>query len=68
MVEKDVTVAAREIPQITRNTFEPKRFLESEVIDGDTKRTIVEITLDTEICPLYLHVVLVSPPVFNYYI
>ena len=48
MVEKDVTVAAREIHQITRNTFEPKRFLESEVIDGDTKRTTVEIRLDTE--------------------
>jgi len=37
----------REIHQITRHTFEPKRFLSSEVIDGDTKGTIVEITLDS---------------------
>lgn len=30
------------------HTFEPKRSLRSEVIDGDTKGTIVEITLDSE--------------------
>jgi ribosome-associated toxin RatA of RatAB toxin-antitoxin module len=47
-VEEDVTVAGREIHQITRHTFEPKRFLKSEVINGDTKGTIVEITLDPE--------------------
>jgi ribosome-associated toxin RatA of RatAB toxin-antitoxin module len=47
-VEEDVTVAGREIHQITRHTFEPKRFLGSEVIDGDTKGTIVGITLDPE--------------------
>jgi len=47
-VEEEVTVAGREIHQITRHTFEPKRFLRSEVIDGDTKGTIVEITLDPE--------------------
>ena len=47
-VEEDVTVSGREIHQITRHTFEPKRFLRSEVIDGDTKGTIVEITLDPE--------------------
>jgi ribosome-associated toxin RatA of RatAB toxin-antitoxin module len=47
-VEEDVTVAGREIHQITRHTFEPKRSLRSEVIDGDTKGTIVEITLDSE--------------------
>ncbi|MDQ3717966.1 MAG: SRPBCC family protein [Thermoproteota archaeon] len=47
-VEEDVTVAGREIHQITKHTFEPKRFLRSEVIDGDTKGTIVEITLDPE--------------------
>ena len=45
-VEEDVTVAGREIHQITRHTFEPKRFLRSEVVDGDTKGTIVEIILD----------------------
>lgn len=47
-VEEDVKVAGREIHQITRHTFEPNRFLRSEVIDGDTKGTIVEITLDPE--------------------
>lgn len=46
-VEEDVHVAGREIHQITRHTFEPKRFLRSAVIDGDTKGTIVEITLDS---------------------
>ena len=35
-----------DIHQITRHTFEPKRFLRSEVVDGDTKGTIVEIILD----------------------
>ncbi len=44
-VDENVTVAGREIHQITRHTFEPKRFLRSEVVDGDTKGTIVEITL-----------------------
>jgi ribosome-associated toxin RatA of RatAB toxin-antitoxin module len=47
-VEEDVMVAGREIHQIARHTFEPKRSLRSEVIDGDTKGTIVEITLDSE--------------------
>jgi ribosome-associated toxin RatA of RatAB toxin-antitoxin module len=47
-VEEDVTVAGRELHQITRHMFEPNRFLRSEVIDGDTKGTIVEITLDPE--------------------
>ena len=45
-VEEDVTVAGREIHQITRHTFEPQRFLRSEVVDGDTRGTIVEIILD----------------------
>lgn len=44
-VDENVTVAGREIHQITRHTFEPKRFLRSEVVGGDTKGTIVEITL-----------------------
>ena len=47
-VEEDVTVGGREIHQIARHTFEPKRLLRSEVIDGDTKGTIVEIILDRE--------------------
>ncbi len=45
-IEEDVMVAGREIHQITRHAFEPKRFLRSEVVDGDTKGTIVEIILD----------------------
>jgi len=47
-VEEDVTLAGREIHQITRHTLEPKRFIRSEVMDGDTKGTIIEITLDPE--------------------
>ena len=34
--------------RISRHTFEPKHFLRSEVLDGDTKGTIIEITLDPE--------------------
>ena len=47
-VEEDVTIGGREIHQISRHTFEPKHFLRSEVLDGDTKGTIIEITLDPE--------------------
>ena len=47
-VEEDVTVAGRKIHQITKHVFEPKRFLRSEVLDGDTKGTIVEITLNSD--------------------
>lgn len=47
-VEEDVTFAGREIHQITRHTLEPKHLLRSEVMDGDTKGTIIELTLDPE--------------------
>jgi len=47
-VEEDVTVAGRKIHQITKHTLEPKRRLKSEVLEGDTKGTVVEITLDPE--------------------
>jgi carbon monoxide dehydrogenase subunit G len=47
-VEEDITVAGREIHQITMHTFEPNRYLRSEVTDGDTKGTVVEITLAPE--------------------
>jgi ribosome-associated toxin RatA of RatAB toxin-antitoxin module len=47
-VEEDITIGGREIHQISRHTFEPKHFLRSEVLDGDTKGTIIEITLDPE--------------------
>ncbi len=39
---------AEKIHQITKHVFEPKRFLRSEVLDGDTKGTIVEITLNSD--------------------
>jgi carbon monoxide dehydrogenase subunit G len=47
-VEEDVTVAGREIHQITRHTLEQDRKLKSEVIDGDTKGTIVQIMLEPD--------------------
>jgi carbon monoxide dehydrogenase subunit G len=46
-VEEDVMVAGRKIHQITKHTFQPMQILRSEVIEGDTKGTIVEITLDS---------------------
>jgi ribosome-associated toxin RatA of RatAB toxin-antitoxin module len=47
-VEETVTVAGREIHQITRHELEPSRRLRSEVLEGDTKGTIVEITLEQD--------------------
>jgi len=47
-VEEDVTVAGRKIHQITKHTLEPKRHLKSEVLEGDTKGTVVKITLEPE--------------------
>jgi ribosome-associated toxin RatA of RatAB toxin-antitoxin module len=46
--EEDVTVAGRDIHQKTKHTLEPSRVLRSEVIDGDTKGTVVQISLDPE--------------------
>lgn len=42
---EDVTAAGREIHQVTKHTFDSDRTLRSEVIDGDTKGTVVQITL-----------------------
>jgi ribosome-associated toxin RatA of RatAB toxin-antitoxin module len=50
-VEEDVTVAGRKIHQITKHTLEPKRFLQSEVLEGDTKGTIVKIMLEQDSDP-----------------
>ena len=47
-VEEDVTAAGREIHQVTRHLLEPNRQLRSEVIEGDTKGTLVVITLEPE--------------------
>lgn len=46
--EEDVTVAGREIHQITRHTLNPKSSLKSEVVEGDTKGTVVVISLSPE--------------------
>jgi ribosome-associated toxin RatA of RatAB toxin-antitoxin module len=43
---EDVTVAGREIHQVTKHTMEPSRKLRSEVVEGDTKGTVVEISLE----------------------
>lgn len=47
-VEEDVVFGGRKLHQITRHAFEAQHLLRSEVIDGDTKGTIVEIMLDPE--------------------
>jgi carbon monoxide dehydrogenase subunit G len=47
-VEEDVTVAGRKIHQITKHVFEPKRYLKSEVLEGDTKGTVVKISLEPD--------------------
>ncbi len=47
-VEEEVTGAGREIHQVTRHRLEPSRLLRSEVIDGDTKGTLVQISLEQE--------------------
>jgi carbon monoxide dehydrogenase subunit G len=46
--EEDVTVAGREIHQVTRHTLEPGKKLKSEVIEGDTKGTVVQILLEPD--------------------
>jgi uncharacterized membrane protein len=47
-VEEDVMFGGRKIHQITKHVFEPQHRLRSEVMDGDTKGTVVEITLDPD--------------------
>ena len=46
--EEDVTVAGREIHQIVKHTLEPSKILRSEVVQGDTKGTVVQISLTPE--------------------
>jgi ribosome-associated toxin RatA of RatAB toxin-antitoxin module len=43
--EEDVTVAGRDIHQVTKHTLDPHNSLRSEVIEGDTKGTLVHISL-----------------------
>lgn len=47
-VEEDVTAAGRELHQVTKHLLEPSRQLRSEVMEGDTKGTLVVITLEPE--------------------
>jgi len=47
-VEEEVVFGGRKIHQITKHNFESQRLLRSEVIDGDTKGTVVEIILDPD--------------------
>jgi ribosome-associated toxin RatA of RatAB toxin-antitoxin module len=46
--EEDVTVAGRDIHQITKHTLQPSTALRSEVVEGDTKGTIVQISLEPD--------------------
>ena len=46
--EEDVTVAGRDMHQITKHTLEPTRKLTSEVTEGDAKGTVVQISLDPD--------------------
>ena len=46
--EEDVTVAGRDIHQTTKHTLQPTTMLRSEVVEGDTKGTIVQISLTPE--------------------
>lgn len=44
-VEETIAYAGLVIRQTTRQELEPNRRIRSEVIDGDTEGTVVEITL-----------------------
>jgi ribosome-associated toxin RatA of RatAB toxin-antitoxin module len=46
--EEDVTVAGRDIHQITKHTLEANKSLRSEVVEGDTKGTVVKISLEPD--------------------
>ena len=47
-VEETISYAGREIHQKTRHQLQPKRHLRSEVFEGDTKGTVVDIKLESE--------------------
>jgi len=48
IVEEDVKVDGRKIHLITKHTLEPNGRLKSKVLDGNTRGTVVEITLEPE--------------------
>ena len=45
LTEETIVMAGKEIHQKVKHTIEPNRMVRSEVIDGDTKGTIVTIEL-----------------------
>jgi len=47
-VEETIAYAGREIHQITKHELEQGRRIRSEVVEGDTKGTVVEITLEPD--------------------
>jgi ribosome-associated toxin RatA of RatAB toxin-antitoxin module len=47
-VEETIMYAGREIHQITKHELEAGRRIRSEVVDGDTKGTVVEITFESD--------------------
>ena len=50
-VEEDVTIAGRDIHQVVKHTLDQDRMLRSEVVEGDTKGTVVQITLAPDSSP-----------------
>ena len=46
LTEEIVSISGKEINQKVKHTLEPDRMLKSEVIEGDTKGTILIIELD----------------------
>jgi ribosome-associated toxin RatA of RatAB toxin-antitoxin module len=46
LTEEIVSISGKEINQKVKHTLEPNRMLKSEVIEGDTKGTILIIELD----------------------
>jgi len=46
LTEEIVSISGKEINQKVKHTLEPSRMLKSEVIEGDTKGTILIIELD----------------------
>ncbi len=46
LTDEIVSISGKEIKQKVRHTFEPNRMLKSEIIEGDTKGTILVIELN----------------------
>jgi ribosome-associated toxin RatA of RatAB toxin-antitoxin module len=48
LTEEIVSISGKEIKQKVQHSLEPDRMLKSEVVDGDTKGTILIIELDSK--------------------